>query len=477
MVCTGFASICSLALGVQRTRPTIRELLDLYRQKMDKLNSYICKTETVYLGNTITLAGGTKIANEAVAPSTVEMRTDGDRFYICERDPTGLARPKEILIPNDLRSRTWLWDGKYYYFYGQLTEQYARKYAEKYIDGQLRERYLKRAIGNVTIYVDVEKPGTKRMITRRRPNLPDYSRVFYLLNDAPKSRILDETETVGGSQCYVIEMETGPFSSKLWTDPTHGYLIAKRIDWTDGRKYYEEWNVSFKRFDDIWFRAEMNFQYFDSGGRWSEDEHRYRLVEFVLNPDHDKLKSFEPDFVEGADVRLFGVEGIEQRQHFTWGDGKILDTEKKQIRLDDIPRLAPLTGRLLPSLGKVGLVSEKVQEQNRPILICFFDMNQRPSRNCVRQLSRQAEELSGKDVTIAAVQASKVAENALNDWVKTNGIPFPVGIIQDGEKKTRLAWGVQSLPWLILTDRNRVVTAEGFGLDELDERISSINKK
>jgi hypothetical protein len=38
-------------------------------------------------------------------------------------------------------------------------------------------------------------------------------------------------------------------------------------------------------------------------------------------------------------------------------------------------------------------------------------------------------------------------------------------------EKIRFAWGVKSLPWLILTDRQHVVRAEGFGLAGLDERL------
>jgi len=30
---------------------------------------------------------------------------------------------------------------------------------------------------------------------------------------------------------------------------------------------------------------------------------------------------------------------------------------------------------------------------------------------------------------------------------------------------------VRLLPWLILTDKQHIVIAEGFGLDELDEKI------
>jgi hypothetical protein len=41
----------------------------------------------------------------------------------------------------------------------------------------------------------------------------------------------------------------------------------------------------------------------------------------------------------------------------------------------------------------------------------------------------------------------------------------------DNEEETKLNWGVKSLPWLILTDKNHVVTAEGFSINELDERV------
>ena len=42
---------------------------------------------------------------------------------------------------------------------------------------------------------------------------------------------------------------------------------------------------------------------------------------------------------------------------------------------------------------------------------------------------------------------------------------------QGDEERIRFNWGVKSLPWLILTNRNHVAAAEGFSLDELDEKI------
>ena len=45
-------------------------------------------------------------------------------------------------------------------------------------------------------------------------------------------------------------------------------------------------------------------------------------------------------------------------------------------------------------------------------------------------------------------------------------------MIQDNVEQTRFNWGVKSLPWLILTNKEHVAIAEGFALSELDEKIN-----
>lgn len=99
------------------------------------------------------------------------------------------------------------------------------------------------------------------------------------------------------------------------------------------------------------------------------------------------------------------------------------------------------------------------------ILLCFWDMYQRPSRYCVRELAKRAEELKGKGVIVVAVHTSKGDENAIGKWVKKNDIPFPVGTIQGDVEKVRLSWDVESLPWLILTDKEHIVQVEGFSIN------------
>jgi hypothetical protein len=94
-------------------------------------------------------------------------------------------------------------------------------------------------------------------------------------------------------------------------------------------------------------------------------------------------------------------------------------------------------------------------------------------------LSKRAQELRAKDIVIVAVQASKIEQANLDEWIKENNINFQVGMIETdpstalgtGAEQTLFNWGVKSLPWLILTDKNHIVTAEGFGLDELYEKI------
>jgi len=107
-------------------------------------------------------------------------------------------------------------------------------------------------------------------------------------------------------------------------------------------------------------------------------------------------------------------------------------------------------------------------------LICFWDVEQRPSRHFIKKLAEQAEDLAQQNVTIVAAQTSKAEQKLLDEWVKQNDIRLLISIVQADAEAIKYSWGVRSLPWLILTDRNGVVRAEGFGLDELATRIAEL---
>ncbi|HUT45328.1 MAG TPA: carboxypeptidase regulatory-like domain-containing protein [Sedimentisphaerales bacterium] len=132
-----------------------------------------------------------------------------------------------------------------------------------------------------------------------------------------------------------------------------------------------------------------------------------------------------------------------------------------------------IIGKPLPDLSDITIDFTPAQAKDKMILVCFFDMNQRPSRHCMIQIAKQTEQLINKGVTAIAVQASKMTQEALNQWVKKNNIPFPVGMVQGDAEKACFAWGVKSLPWLILTDSRHIVSSAGFGFNELDEKMKA----
>lgn len=131
-----------------------------------------------------------------------------------------------------------------------------------------------------------------------------------------------------------------------------------------------------------------------------------------------------------------------------------------------------LNEKPLPKLKDLGIELSPEDLNAKMILVCFFDMEQRPSRYYLNQLAKQANQLKQKGLTIIAVQTSKMEQKTLNQWVKKYNIPFTIGMIQADVEKTKFSWGVRSLPWLILTDKQNKVCAEGFNLTELDERLS-----
>ena len=136
-----------------------------------------------------------------------------------------------------------------------------------------------------------------------------------------------------------------------------------------------------------------------------------------------------------------------------------------------------LVGKPLPDFENITIDFSPEQAQDKMLLICFWDMNQRPSRNCIIELGRQAEKLKEKGVTAVTIQVSNLDKNTLDEWVKKNDISIPVGMIQNEEQKTCFNWGVKSLPWLILAGSSSVVVAEGFGIDVLDDNIRRLDEE
>jgi len=155
------------------------------------------------------------------------------------------------------------------------------------------------------------------------------------------------------------------------------------------------------------------------------------------------------------------------------GAGQKKKIEYKELTIGTIGaaiKTPALTGKPLPELGKMG-IELPADASEKMILVCLWDVQQRPSRNYVKELAKKAGELAREDVVVACVQVADVEDKVIDEWVKENKIPFAIGKSVPKEGKSTFDWGVKSMPWLILTDRMHIVTKEGFALGDLDEQI------
>jgi len=179
---------------------------------------------------------------------------------------------------------------------------------------------------------------------------------------------------------------------------------------------------------------------------------------------HTDLKVLDVRINQALPDTLFAVtleEGV-----------KVLDSRYGRTRTYTYKPDPPnLVGKELPELADIGVSFPPEQAKDRRVLVCFWDMQQRPSRHYVAKLAQRAGMLAEKGITVLCVHASGVESTTLDGWMKDANIPFPAKVLAENPEKARHAWGVKSLPWLILTDRAHTVVANGFSLAELDERI------
>ncbi|UCE47200.1 MAG: hypothetical protein JSW47_16545 [Phycisphaerales bacterium] len=234
-------------------------------------------------------------------------------------------------------------------------------------------------------------------------------------------------------------------------DPNQGYSMILRELYLEG-KLHETEKARFKQVKPgIWFPISGEYSYGITTGTGLRST--MTIKEIKINDPNFYDGLYHVDFVEGTYV-----------QDIATGSSYVSTRQAPLLVGKPMPKWEDLKIDLLPA-----------NTAGKMILVCFMDIEQRPSRNCLRQLNARAQELKAKDMAIAAVQASRIDENSLDEWRRKHNISFPFGMVQGDEDKARLTWGVYSLPWLILTDSRHVVAAEGFGLSELDAKIEQID--
>ena len=109
--------------------------------------------------------------------------------------------------------------------------------------------------------------------------------------------------------------------------------------------------------------------------------------------------------------------------------------------------------------------------EGRPVLLCFIDIRQPSSQQCMAELVGKADALEAKGVITIALQASPEGTRELYAQLDTHCTAFPWGMAGEDFATRQAAWGIKSVPWLILTDKKHRVVAGGFSLDELDKKV------
>jgi len=242
-----------------------------------------------------------------------------------------------------------------------------------------------------------------------------------------------------------------------WYVGTEDRLLHGVIWSVSDRPRLEHWMLDYRQVaPGCWYPMTQGYQIYeqDSYGRPYIDSRRdLKVLEIEINePLPDDL--FRLEFKEGVRVR---------------------DRRKGYLATYEYhPKPPQLLGKPLPPLEASFSCGEQPTANGRPILLCFWDMNQRPSRHCIRHLAQQMPDLHEAGITLVAVHAGDVEPAALSRWIKEKEISFPCATITGNTKETRFAWNVRSLPWLVLADQDHIVKAAGFPLPDLGTTIANV---
>jgi len=242
-----------------------------------------------------------------------------------------------------------------------------------------------------------------------------------------------------------------------WYVGTEDKLLHGIVWSVSGRPRLEHWMLDYRQVaPGRWYPMTQGYQIYekDSDGRAYVNSRRdLKVLQIEIGaPLPDEL--FRLELKEGIRVR-------DRRK------GYLVTYEYR-------PKPPQLLGKPLPSLEASFSFAERPTVTGRPLLLCFWDMNQRPSRHCIRNLAKQAPDLQKAGIRLVAVHAGDVGPAALSRWIEEMETPFPCATITGNPEETRFAWNVRSLPWLVLADQDHVVKAAGFPLPDLGKTIADV---
>ena len=79
----------------------------------------------------------------------------------------------------------------------------------------------------------------------------------------------------------------------------------------------------------------------------------------------------------------------------------------------------------LPDLGKLNFDIDVKSLQNKTVLICFWDYNQRPSRRFVKELAILHDQLAQLNVPVLLIQTDPQSRESSKAWLDSQQINWP----------------------------------------------------
>jgi hypothetical protein len=334
--------------------PSAQELLAEYAKAQDKLScSFISKhISTIKWEGYSPLRPNVKKGLRYTSYVRLERRSDGNRHYSLSRR-WGDRPPVRGMKEEDASFEYALWDGKlrYRYGYSPVSRSKLRK------NGHLR----------LTPAGSLTAPPRRSIEGGEGAPLRGFfygtsDRMDVELRAAESISVLRRRPVINRSKCYVIDATAKGCQYRLWIDPQHDYHIAKAIvsrGW-DSAQRPEDYakppkggvegssettleNVRFRKIDDSWVPVECDYSLHTRGvqGDYTRSHRHHEVMEFVLNPNHDALHSFAPDFIrEGALVRIRGTEG-----KYEWRNGEVIDKKGRKVEVESLKVKSDSAGR------------------------------------------------------------------------------------------------------------------------------------
>ncbi|NLH17099.1 MAG: hypothetical protein GX455_11015 [Phycisphaerae bacterium] len=473
----------SIVCSAQVTHPpTATEILDHYAATQDKLKSFIIREETIpiEIRSTSQRSQIHYLKGDGKPTAIIESRSDGQRAKWYNRMWGHIGLRRENTPPEEAATNLHLWDGKTSYQFDSTLKPGHR--------GILWVNPGKKQFDEIRgclwgfFYCDNQK------------------RVDTILRGVEKLTVAKQPTQINGGTCWLLETQCKCGRYQIWFDADHDWQIARAYMqkkpgdlWNGGTMppdsliYYAQQDIQFKQVDGIWIPVEVQERVVHNNGKGEKYESREKIrrTEVIMNPDHDKLKSFEPtEVLDGATIPFYlNTSGIHHvvDPEFVWlrNSRFHVDAQGHLPKGPDavIPYPIVKTVRNLDVLAGKGKWERK---STQPVLLCFWDVAQADSQTRVRELALKNEEFSKRGIGVLLVETEPGSREKADHWVITNQIPFVSGSLPPPDDKhltsERLTeWRIDCLPWLVLANAEQTVVAEGFDLTQLPDMFKRIS--